>query len=81
MANVACLGQRWYGSDGIHIGQLLDLLGEDVEVECYYIEDEEQKTLSSFFDSEVATIDVIDENYVRVGLFKPIIGYTMEIFM
>ena len=81
MANVACLGQRWYGSDGIHIGQLLDLLGEDVEVECYYIEDEEQKTLSSFFDSEVATIDVIDENYIRVGLFKPIIGYTMEIFM
>ena len=52
-----------------------------MEVECYYIEDEEQKTLSSFFDSEVATIDVIDENYVRVGLFKPIIGYTMEIFM
>ena len=81
MANVACLGQRWYGSDGIHIGQLLDLLGEDVEVECYYIEDEEQKTLSAFLDSEVATIDVIDENYIRIGLFKPIIGYTMEIFM
>ena len=81
MANVACLGQRWYGSDGIHIGQLLDLLGEDVEVECYYIEDEEQKTLDVFLDSEVATIDVIDENYIRVGLFKPIIGYTTEIFL
>lgn len=78
---VNILGQRWYGSDGIHIGQLLDLLGEDVEVECYYIEDEEQKTLSSFFDSEVATIDVIDEHYIRVGLFKPIIGYTAEIFL
>lgn len=50
-------------------------------MECYYIEDEEQKTLSAFLDSEVATIDVIDENYIRVGLFKPIIGYTMEIFM
>ena len=81
MANVACLGQRWYGSDGIHIGQLLDLLEEDVEVECYYIEDVEKTPLDVYFDSEVATIDVIDENYIRVGLFKPIIGYTMEVFM
>lgn len=75
------LGSRWYSSDGIHIGQLLDLLEENVKVECYYIEDEEQTPLGTFLDSEVATIDIIDENYIRVGLFKPIIGYTMEIFM
>lgn len=37
-----------YKSDGIHIGQLLDILDKDVDLYVYYIEDPNEKQLEIF---------------------------------
>lgn len=80
MSNLVYKAIDAYKSDGIHIGQLLDVLDEDVDLYVYYIEDPNEEQLEIFLDSEIARIEVND-GQLRVGLFKPQFGLTYSIFL
>lgn len=80
MSNLVYRAIDAYKSDGIHIGELLDILDEDVDLYVYYIEDPNKKQLEVFWDSEIARIEVNDGE-LRVGLFKSQFGLTYSIFL